>query len=244
MFGTRLDQKRGNAMEIQFIAPMKRESTRDYVYRFLKINIMNLALPPGTALSEQDIANRLKVSRTPVREAFIHLAKETLLDIIPQKGTYVSLINLNSVDEAIFFRETLDMAIIKLACESFADEQLVEMQANLVIQKQCVLERNYEKFFEINESFHRCIYIGCKKTNIWELSGHIHAHSNRARLLLNVAGRYNFDLVLSHHIDLLRAITEKNVEVGIEATHRHLNMIKIDTKTLLKEYAHYCENLE
>lgn len=230
-------------MEIQLITPMQRESTRDYVYRFLKINIMNLALPPGTALSEQDIANRLKVSRTPVREAFIHLSKETLLDIVPQKGTYVSLINLNSVDEAIFFRETLDTAIIKLACESFASEQLVEMQSNLILQERCVSENNYAKFFEINESFHKCIYIGCRKTNIWELSDHIHAHSNRARLLLNVAGRYNFSLVLSHHNDMIRAITEKNIVLGIETTQCHLTMIKIDTKKLLKEYAHYCDNI-
>ena len=230
-------------MEIQLITPMQRESTRDYVYRFLKINIMNLALPPGTALSEQDIANRLKVSRTPVREAFIHLSKETLLDIVPQKGTYVSLINLNSVDEAIFFRETLDTAIIKLACESFASEQLVEMQSNIILQERCVSEKKYAKFFEINEAFHKCIYIGCRKTNIWELSDHIHAHSNRARLLLNVAGRYNFSLVLSHHKDMFRAITEKNIVLGIETTQRHLTMIKIDTKELLKEYAHYCDNI-
>ena len=228
-------------MEIQIIAPLQRESTRDYVYRFLKVNIMNLALPPGTALSEQDIANRLKVSRTPVREAFIHLSKETLLDIIPQKGTYVSLINLNSVDEAIFFRETLDIAIIKLACETFSSEQLVEMQSSLYLQELCISEKNYAKFFGINESFHKCIYVGCKKINIWELSGQIHAHSNRARMLLNMDGRFNFSLVLLHHKDLLRAITEKNIDLGIETTYRHLNMIKIDTKELLKEYAHYCD---
>lgn len=230
-------------MEIQIIAPLQRESSRDYVYRFLKVNIMNLALPPGTALSEQDIATRLKVSRTPVREAFIQLSKETLLDILPQKGTYVSMINLNSVDEAIFLRENLDPAIIKLACESFSNEQLVEMQSNFELQELCIAKKNYEKFFEINENFHRYIYVGCKKSNIWELMDQIHGHFNRARMLLNMDARYNFSLVLLQHKELLRAITEKNADLGVEVTYRHLEMIRIDIKELLKkEYASYCGN--
>jgi len=230
-------------MEIQLVDPLKRESSRDYVYRFLKVNIMNLALLPGTALSEQEIANRLKVSRTPVREAFIHLAKETLLDILPQKGTYVSLINLNSIDESIFFRETLDTAIIKLACTSFANEQLIEMQSNIRLQERCVSEKKFAQFFGINESFHRCIYVGCKKISIWELSGQVHAHYNRARMLLNMEGHYNFSLVLSHHKDLLRAITEQNIELGIDTICRHLNMIRIDPEELSREYAEFCGKL-
>ena len=96
-------------MDFDQITPLPQESTREFVYRFLNANIMHLRMPPGTSLTEQDIATLLSVSRTPVREAFIQLSHEHLLDILPQKGTYVSLIDLDSVEESKFMRETLEI---------------------------------------------------------------------------------------------------------------------------------------
>ena len=69
-------------------------STRDFSYQILKTKILNLELKPGTKISEKEIADELSVSRTPVREAFMMLAQEDLLDVIPQIGTIVSKINL------------------------------------------------------------------------------------------------------------------------------------------------------
>ncbi len=60
------------------------------VYAVLRKNIINLTLAPGTLISETDVAERLSVSRTPVREAFIRLSHEALVSIFPQKGTFVS----------------------------------------------------------------------------------------------------------------------------------------------------------
>ena len=64
------------------------------VYDILQRNIMNLTLIPGTPMSEKDISEKMSVSRTPVREAFIRLSKEALVSIIPQKGSFVSRISL------------------------------------------------------------------------------------------------------------------------------------------------------
>lgn len=66
------------------------ETVREYAYRVLYQNIMTLKLPPGTAMSEQELSGVLNVSRTPVREAFIRLAEKGLLEVLPQRGTFVS----------------------------------------------------------------------------------------------------------------------------------------------------------
>ena len=66
------------------------ETVREYAYRVLYQNIMTLKLPPGTAMSEQELSGILQVSRTPVREAFIRLAQKGLLEVLPQRGTFVS----------------------------------------------------------------------------------------------------------------------------------------------------------
>ena len=87
---------------------LKKEKAKDYVYRVLKNNIMSLQLKPGQVLSELDLANKLEVSRTPIREVLIKLKGEKLIEVKPQTGTYVSLIDWKLVGEAIFVRCTLE----------------------------------------------------------------------------------------------------------------------------------------
>jgi GntR family transcriptional regulator, rspAB operon transcriptional repressor len=224
-------------MEVIHALRLSQESTREYVYRFLKINIMNFKLAPGTALSEQDIANRLEVSRTPVREAFIQLSQEGLLDILPQKGTYVSFIDIDNVEEAKFLRETMDTAVIKIACTEFAAEKMFELQSNIMLQKLCLSENNHAKFFELNEAFHQTIFIGCKKARIWTLTQQMQAHYNRVRILNQ--SRFDLSAVLHQHKELVRAIQEKNVGLGIRTISSHLNLVNIDIKNIKKNYGPY-----
>jgi DNA-binding GntR family transcriptional regulator len=80
-------------------------SAREGVYAKLKEQILNLELPPGTALSEMESSLALGVSRTSVRESFVRLAQEGLVQVLPQRGTFVSLIDPALVEEARFMRE-------------------------------------------------------------------------------------------------------------------------------------------
>jgi DNA-binding GntR family transcriptional regulator len=80
----------------------------DGVYFTLRKNIVNLNLKPGEPLNVKSISEKLGVSRTPVRDAFIKLEKEGLVDVFPQKGTSVSRIDLRRVDEEKFIRESLE----------------------------------------------------------------------------------------------------------------------------------------
>ena len=214
-----------------------REYAREYAYRVLKEKILNFSLPPGTALTEQDIADLLQISRTPVREAFLQLSKEGMLDIIPQKGSYVSLIDLKSVEDAKFLRETLETAVIKLACTDFATEDLFELQSNLVLQELCLNEKNYPKFFDLNEAFHKTIFTGCHKESLWALMQQMQAHYSRVRFLNQ--SRFNLDAVLEQHKDLVRAIQQKNVEKGVATIILHLNEVTVDIKHLLADYKDY-----
>ena len=85
-----------------------RETGREYVLRVLKDNIVRLELEPGSRISENELAAEIGVSRTPVREALIELSKSKIVEIYPQKGSYVSLIDWDLVEEAQFMRLTLE----------------------------------------------------------------------------------------------------------------------------------------
>ena len=93
--------------QLRLLEKEPRENVREYAYRVLYDNIMNLHLVPGTAMSEQELSTMLSVSRTPVREAFIRLAQKGLLDVLPQRGTFVSKINTEQLAEFRFLRVTI-----------------------------------------------------------------------------------------------------------------------------------------
>lgn len=110
------------------ITPMEpRENVRAYVYRLLYHNIMSVRLTPGTAVSEQEVSSYLDISRTPVREAFIHLSQDGLVEILPQRGTFISKIDTALIEENRFMRLTLERAVIRLACQDLPDMYLRQL---------------------------------------------------------------------------------------------------------------------
>ena len=106
----------------------KRENNRNYIYRTLKDNIMQLYLKPGEPISEIELGKSFNVSRTPIREAFIKLAEEKLVDIFPQRGSFISHIDLNIVEEGIFMRKSLEKSVLLNATKSFPKEILDELK--------------------------------------------------------------------------------------------------------------------
>ena len=101
-----------------------REIGREYALRVLKENIVMLELEPGSRISENELASELGLSRTPVREALIELSKGQIVEIYPQKGSFVSRIDWNLVEEAQFMRLTLERAVIRLACQGLEEEKI------------------------------------------------------------------------------------------------------------------------
>ena len=90
---------------------MPGETAKAYAYREISENIINLKLKPGSLVSENELARALGVSRTPVREAIQELQKSQLIEVFPQRGSFVSGISFDAVEEAAFLRRTLEIAI-------------------------------------------------------------------------------------------------------------------------------------
>lgn len=100
------------------------ETGRAYALRILKQNISDTTLRPRTLLSENELSKMLGLSRVPVREALIELSKSDIIEILPQRGSRVAPIDLKLVEEAGFFRRTLECAVVKLVCEKAAVKEL------------------------------------------------------------------------------------------------------------------------
>ncbi|NOU88386.1 FCD domain-containing protein [Paenibacillus sp. LMG 31460] len=217
---------------------MKALSTKDSIYSLLKDDILKLILLPGDRISEKEISDKFKVSRTPVRESFLQLSQEGLLDIYPQKGTCVSLIDLNLVEEARFMRENLEIAVIKLACENFSQEKLFSLEMNLKMQEICMQEKNHAQLFQLDEGFHQTIFEECKKSNIWLMIQQMNLPFHRIRML-RLATDFNWENIYHQHVMIVEAIKNKKPEVAVKVIQEHLTMVVFDKEKLKKEFPSY-----
>lgn len=225
-------------MNIASLNPFPQESSREYIYRVMKANIISLNLPPGAGISEKEVADLVGVSRAPVREAFIKLSQEGLLDILPQRGTYVSLIDIDQAEESRFVRAILEREVVRLACECFSQEDLFELQSWLALQELCLQERNAGKFFEVDDAMHQAIFAGCNKVHTWLMLEQMGSHYGRVRML-NLTAGFNLARILEEHRAIVRAIREGNAKAGAAASDAHLSKLPLDLAELLKKFGDY-----
>lgn len=218
----------------------KRYSTTDFVYETIKEQIMTLVLPPGSSISEKDIAEELEVSRTPVRESFLRLSEDDLLDIRPQRGSFVTKIDLSHVEDARFLREHMEVATIRLACETLTEKALLLLEENVVKQKQAKEREDEEELFALDREFHRLISEGTGKLRIWEVVQKMNTHLNRA-LKLSIHSKLNWNLLIQHHEGMAQAIRAKQADEAEALVRDHLKLITYDQYELKEAYPTYFE---
>ncbi|KMO87745.1 transcriptional regulator [Megasphaera cerevisiae DSM 20462] len=216
-----------------------RETVREYAYRVLYQNIMRLHLLPGMAMSEQVFSTVLSVSRTPVREAFIRLSQKGLLDVLPQRGTFVSKIDTEQISEFRFLRVTLEKAIIALACEEFQDPWKEQLRQCLKEQELFVGNEDVDRFFKSDNEMHRILYEGCSKLHVWQIIQDSNLDYLRARMLNITAAREQMHILYSQHQAILEAILQHDTRRGVEVITDHINKVIGDVATLKKQYPTY-----
>ncbi|WP_195988289.1 GntR family transcriptional regulator [Clostridium sp. D53t1_180928_C8] len=213
---------------------LDKETGKDYVYRVLKDNIMCLELKPGELLSESDLAKKLNVSRTPIREVLIKLKAEKLIEVKPQAGTYVSLIDWNLIEEAIFIRYNLEKEALREACENFSEDILMEMEKCLFAQKLVAQKgNNLLEFHNLDKEYHRLLFVGINKSNVWESICNISTHYNRMRLLAEM--KLNKEFIVDQHITYLDIIKNKDSNIIDEVVSHHIKDPVEQWKKLIKE---------
>ncbi|MBO4376878.1 MAG: GntR family transcriptional regulator [Lachnospiraceae bacterium] len=216
---------------------LPKESARDFAFRTLRDNIVSLELKPGTLISENEIAMELGVSRTPVREAIIDLAKAGIIEILPQRGSYVSLIDPNMVEESRFVRKTLDKAVIELACEIAPMEVIEELEENVHLQEFYLEKADADKIYALDNQFHKLIYLAAGKATTYDMSSTMMLHFDRVRTL-SVETVKDLKIVKDHR-EMLEAIKAGDKEAAVALVEKHLNRYRVDEHQMREEHPEY-----
>jgi DNA-binding GntR family transcriptional regulator len=211
---------------------------QDFVYTSLRKSIINLNLLPGTAISEKEIALRYEVSRTPVREAFIHLSKEGLVKAIPQRETLVSLIDFDRVEQELFLRESLEMAVLDLFIKRCQPAHIRELEG--IVKKQTAAFNGSEfiNFINFDDCFHQVFFTGAGHELGWKVLENMCGHYHRVRLLtvwLNGIA----ENIVSQHIEILSAIKRKDIRTVRAKLKRHLHKLNTEEKLLKEKFPGY-----
>lgn len=216
-----------------------KENNRDYALRILKENIINLELKPGSMISEQDIANELNLSRTPVHEALQELSTTKIIQILPQRGSYVSLIDLSLVDEAIFMRSTIEVAVAELACEKASEQDLMNMEENLNLQNFFLEKQNIEKLFALDDSFHKNLYKITNKLQCYQMIKTMNIHLDRIRELHLQST--NPSSVVDEHKQIFSALKNKDKNRVKNLLNEHLTKLYSQENEIKKKFSNYFE---
>ena len=213
-------------------------STQEMVYRTLRDEILSMELKPGTVITTQDTATRLGVSRTPVREAFIRLQRECLLDISPQKATVVAPIDLNRVYQERFVRESLEIENLKKFIPAATETTILTMQLNVAQQIDAMREKRYEDYIELDNEFHQIAFRETGESLGLDIVRQMNGHYDRMRLL--TAWEENIALnAIEEHTRFIGYIKEKDLERAQELIRTHLQNLWIVEKKLRERWSDY-----
>ena len=203
------------------------ENSRSYAVRVLLYNIIHPELQPGTAVSENELSTTLSLSRTPVREALIELNRIGLVEILPQRGSYISKI-------------VTENAILKLLCDKIADADMDALDYNIKKQQRSLEQKDRETFLELDNEFHELLFRAADKMWSYHIIKEQMVHFDRIRSLSTKSKQH--DYVLKDHEDILYAIRRHDSEMAEMLMTRHLTRHLSEKKELLTMYPDYFTN--
>ncbi len=174
----------------------------DKIYQTLRQEIMLLTLEPGTLVSEGDISQRFSVSRTPVREVFKRLELEGLLEVRPQRGTFVSRIRLDSLYDLMFIRESVELAALTELLARIESRGIFKLRLQIMEQEQlfeAALSREefVRSFLRLDNIFHQTLYT--------------RPHYNRFRILNDTLNQHVCLDILARHRDIVDALEARDL---------------------------------
>jgi len=196
------------------------------VYRTLRERIIRAELAPGAFVSETELARAFSLSRQPIREAFIKLVDDGLVEVRPQRGTLVRKISIASVMDARFVREAVEADIVKLVAERH-DAALVKELRQLIDAQRKTIGLHADEFMKLDEQFHRALAIAAGKSQVFRVVDNVKAQMDRVRFL-TLMNRAVIEVSIDQHEKVVDAIERGAPAEADREMRAHLRQILAD----------------
>ncbi len=216
-----------------------RATTAGRVYARLRDEIVTLRHPPRSPLREKELAAAFGVSRTPIREAMLRLADERLVDIFPQRGTFVAPIKVVDVLDALFLRVAVEEAAARVATETRSGEAADALADNLRRHEAATKRREAPAtFYRLDEEFHQTLMAFSGHPTVWRALNNAKAQMDRVRRLA-LPDPGHFPHVLRGHRKIVDAIRSGDGAAAAQAARAHLVPLEDILRRLAEKHPDY-----
>jgi len=203
------------------------------VYRLLRRAIVEGRLKPGTTLKEPALASYLHVSRTPVREAFLRLQQDGLLDLRPQSGTFVAPIDRTRVEEGMIVREALEVRAAAIAAEKISEPELTFLRGETDRMADAARSGDNRSFIEADDRFHRALVDASAFSHIGLIIEQVNAQLDRIRYLsANIPERP--EASVNEHWQLIDRLADRDADGSASAVQAHLTASWAIIRTIMR----------
>ena len=206
---------------------------RDVVFATLREAILKGELKPGERLMELQLAAKLGVSRTPIREAIRMLQKEGLAVTIPRKGAQVAAMTQKDMEDVLQIREALEILAVQLACESITKPQLAALEGNIVSFEAAVKAKDLTRMAQVDIEFHDMIYKTASNPRLMVVLNHLREQVYRYRVEYLKDGR-NHPRLLEEHRQIVLGLKRQDKKYVSEMMEQHLSNQAAAMKDILK----------
>lgn len=207
---------------------------RDVVFNTLRQAILRGELKPGERLMEIQLANKLGVSRTPIREAIRKLELEGLVLMIPRKGAEVAEITEKSLKDVLEIRRALEDLAVRLACEKITKEDLKELKKAGDEFKKVLKSQDITEVAEADVRFHDVIYLATDNPKLIQLLNNFREQMYRFRVEYLKKDEVRPQL-LAEHDEIIKYITEGNKEEASRVVTRHIENQALTVQDVIRK---------
>ncbi|MBQ2412075.1 MAG: GntR family transcriptional regulator [Anaerotignum sp.] len=204
---------------------------RDVVFNTLRDAILTGKLVPGERLMENQLAEKLGVSRTPVREALRMLELENLVELVPRKGAQVLDMSEKDITNILEVRSALEGLATSLACKKMTKEDLQQLKNMEVDFEKAVADNDVEHFVDIDEDFHDLIFAATENDKLISIFRNLRIQLYRYRMAQAKNNETSMSTIVAHHRSIIRAIENHDAEEGASIAQGH---IKYQTESILR----------
>ena len=217
-------------MDVQSYLPLREE-----VFNTLRDQILKGELSPGDRLMEIHLAEKLGVSRTPVREAIHLLEREGLAVTIPRRGAQVARMTEKELSNVLEIREVLDELAVTKACANVTDEVINKLNSNVVDFREAVKSGDPKKIVEADEHFHNIIYETADNPRLLSIIDNLKEQMYRFRFEY-IREEKNYEKLIEEHKRLIEGLKAGDVEEVKAAMHTHLKNQVDAVRRIIRSY--------
>ncbi len=195
---------------------------RDVVFNTLRQAILTGELKPGERLMEIHLANKLGVSRTPIREAIRKLELEGLVTMIPRRGAEVAQITEKSMNDVLEVRRALDALCVELACERITEEDMGRLKQACEAFEAAVRTRDVKKIARADVELHDIIVQATGNQRLIQLINNLSEQMYRYRFEY-IKDVSQHQRLIDEHRMIYESIVKKDREAASQAAHVHID---------------------